>query len=251
MTIRPDKPPQFSVYAVADFPHIDPGDNIVDPIVSTTRSLIQNGDVVCVASKIVSLSENRLVDLTTVTPSPVAKELHAQIPRKDLRTVEVILEQTGEPDGSKVEIVDNWIGGTLPNGLRATSAGVDKFGHDTVILLPTDADASARQIGEAVMEAHGLAKVGVIITDSDGRSDRHGATQIAIGSFGFDPIRRIETTDELGRHDTSEETLCDFISASAGIVMGQRNTGRPVVICRGVDYTFDSTASMARDAFLQ
>ena len=58
-----------------------------------------------------------------------------------------MIDETGQPDGWKIELGDNYIGGWLPNGLRLTSAGIDKNGPEEVILLPKDPDASAKAIG--------------------------------------------------------------------------------------------------------
>jgi F420-0:gamma-glutamyl ligase len=73
----------------------------------------------------------------------------------------------------------------------------------------------------------------VIITGSDGRVDKLGATQIAVGVHGIPPLRR---------GGEAEETLCDMIAAAAGIVMGQRDAGCPAALVRGVDYSFDADA---------
>jgi len=124
-----------------------------------------------------------------------------------------------------------------------TSSGVDKNGPEEVILLPEDADASARVIGKTILEATGI-NVGVIITDSDGRIDKKGATQIAIGIYGLPPIRSTETIDETGKPKVSEETVCDMLAASAALIMGQRGTNKPAVLIRGYDYKFDKNSSI-------
>ncbi|MGH3867023.1 MAG: coenzyme F420-0:L-glutamate ligase [Pseudonocardiaceae bacterium] len=63
----------FSVFSVESFPTIREGDSITALILSVLdeqdRHLL-DGDIVVVASKIVSISEKRYVDLATVTPSP-------------------------------------------------------------------------------------------------------------------------------------------------------------------------------------
>lgn len=41
-----------------------------------------------------------------------------------------------------------------------------------------------------------------------------------------------------------EETLCDMIAASAGLVMGQRGTGIPAVIIKGIEYEWSETTNI-------
>jgi len=55
---------------------------------------------------------------------------------------------------------------------------------------------------------------------------------ISIGAAGVSPLR---TTEHGGKRQ--EETLTDLIAAAAGIILGQRGRGVPVVILRGINYT--------------
>ena len=72
-----------------------------------------------------------------------------------------------------------------------------------------------------------------------------------MGVFGLPPIRSTEAPNAEGKAaKKSEETLCDFVAAAAGIIMGQRGTGRPLAICRGVEFEYDAKTTMS-DALLQ
>lgn len=118
----------------------------------------------------------------------------------------------------------------MPNGLFLTSAGVDKIDDEKAILLPEFPDTSARKIALTLTTAFGV-PVSVVITDSDGRPDKKGATQVAIGVYGLTPMR-------------STETLCDMVAAAAGLEMGQRDAGVPVAIVSGLKYQFDTNAKI-------
>lgn len=242
---------RISIEAVPNMPHIQEGDNVGEVIVTTARAeglSFEEGDVLCVASKAVSLAEGRLVALDTVTVGDVAQELHERIPRKDSRTLQLIIDATGADDVSRLDFNDNYIAGWLPNGNRLTSAGVDKMGPEHVILLPEDPDESARTIGATILEATGI-NVAVIITDSDGRVEKRGATQVAIGVYGIPPLRVTEHAEN-GEVKRNEETTCDMLAASAGLIMGQRGANKPAVLIRGYEYRFDKTATIA-DALVQ
>ena len=86
--------------------------------------------------------------------------------------------------------------------------------------------------------------VAIIITDSEGRPDKRGSAQIAIGAYGIPPLRVSETEVDGGKIKRSEETICDMLAASAALLMGQRGFNRPVVRINGFDYKFDVDANI-------
>ncbi|NBI06446.1 coenzyme F420-0:L-glutamate ligase [Senegalia massiliensis] len=229
----------INLQTILNFPIINEGDIISDIImdcIKYNKITLQNNDILCVASKIVSIAESRILSLESIIPSPLAYEIHKKVPRKDPRIIQQIINETGAADGSRVEVSDNYIGAWLPNGMRLTSAGIDKFSEDKIILLPINPDESAKNIGEKILNKLGI-NVAVIITDSDGRIEKRGATQIAIGIYGLDPLR---TTSFNGK--IIEETICDMFAASAGILMGQRGNNKPVVIISGYEFDFNQSS---------
>jgi len=237
---------KITIEAVPGVPYIDEGDDVGEVLVNSAKAegfSFKEGDVLCVASKAVSLAEGRLVALDTVTVGDVAKELHERIPRKDPRTLQLIIDATGAGDLSRLDLDDNYAAGWLPNGNRLTSAGVDKMGPEHVILLPEDPDESARAIGQSILNNFNV-RVAVVVTDSDGRVEKAGSTQVAIGLYGLPALRRSASTDETGVVKYADETLCDLVAASAAILMGQRGTNRPAVVVRGVAFEFDEASEI-------
>lgn len=232
---------RVTIETVPNIPYIESGQEIGDILLNAIKSAgitLEENDIMCVASKAVSISEQRQVNLNDVGVSEVASKIHEQVPRKDPRTIQLMIDETGKPDGSRLAIQGNYICGWLPNGLRLTSAGVDKMSAESVILLPENSDESAKRIGQRILEATGI-NVGIIITDSDGREDKKGATQLAIGVYGVPPLRITESVSDEGKTQVAEETLCDMVAASAALIMGQRGTHKPAVLIRGIDYEFN------------
>ena len=111
------------------------------------------------------------------------------MPRKDPRLIQVIIDQTQDPTGKKLQIENNFIGAFLPNGLFLTSGGVDKYHDNIVLTLPHNCDKIARNISVRIQQELGI-KLTVIITDSDGRIDKVGATQVAVGLYGISGLRK-------------------------------------------------------------
>lgn len=237
---------RITIETLPNIPYIESGQEIGDVLLTAIDSAgiqLEENDIMCVASKAVSIAEKRQVNLKDVKISEVAAGIHEQVPRKDPRTIQLMIDETGSPDGSRLKIQGNYIAGWLPNGLRLTSAGVDKMSAETVILLPENSDESAKRIGQRILEVTGI-NVGIIITDSDGREDKMGATQLAIGVYGVPPLRVTESVSAEGITQRAEETLCDMIAASAALIMGQRGTNKPAVLIRGHEYEFDEQAKI-------
>ena len=77
-------------------PLVEPGDSLPDILENALKNnklTIQENDILVLAQKIVSKAENRLVNLTTVTPSAQASEI-AQKTEKDPRLIELILNES-------------------------------------------------------------------------------------------------------------------------------------------------------------
>lgn len=189
-------------------------------------------------------SRGRDIALSNVKPSELANEIHQKIPRKDPRIIQKMIDETGDPTGNKLDInIENqYIGAWLPNGMRLTSAGIDKIDSNHVMLLPENPDLSAKKISEIVQQKLNV-RVGVIITDSDGRIEKLGSTQIAIGLYGIPALRVSESVDPAtGKIKKSEETFCDLLAATAALIMGQRGTNKPIVRISGIDYIFNESS---------
>lgn len=234
----------ITIEALHNFPKIERKCNLSAEIIRTIKNEefnIRDNDILCIASKLISKSEGLFVDLKSINPSQLALCLHQQIPRKDPRLIQIIIDQTSDKSGKKLQISKNFIGGWLPNGLFLTSAGVDKIDAGTAIVLPKNCDEIAKRISDDIFDQLKV-RVAIIITDSDGRIDKKGATQVAIGLYGVSGLRKSQYQDK-----TNVETICDMLVASAGLLMGQKGKMLPIVKIHGIDYTFDKFATI-RDA---
>ena len=234
----------ITIEALHNFPKIEKKCNLSAEIIKTIQKeafTIHNNDILCIASKLISKSEGLFVDLKSINPSQLALRLHQQIPRKDPRLIQIIIDQTSDKSGKKLQISKNFIGGGLPNGLFLTSAGVDKIDAGTAIVLPKNCDEIAKRISDDIFDQLKV-RVAIIITDSDGRIDKKGATQVAIGLYGVSGLRKSQYQDK-----TNVETICDMLAASAGLLMGQTGKMLPIVKIHGIDYVFDKSATI-RDA---
>jgi coenzyme F420-0:L-glutamate ligase/coenzyme F420-1:gamma-L-glutamate ligase len=220
------------------FPLVQPGDDLAQLIITSLGDnglLLEEGDVLVIAQKIVSKAEGRYVRLADVTVGPEALALAAQAD-KDPRQVELILRESTEVIRVRpgVIIVEH------RNGYVHANAGIDKsnISNDRddpqVLLLPEDPDRSAQALRQALAQRAEVAPQ-VIINDSMGRAWRNGTVGLAIGTAGLAPVNnQIGEQDLFGNVlEVTEPAVADELAAGASLVMGQAAQACPVVLARG------------------
>jgi len=184
------------------------GDDLADHLLPVVE--LTDGDVVCVTSKVVSKAEGRVV--VGDRAEAVVRETRRLVARR-----------------GSLSIVVNRL------GLTMAAAGVDASnvepGH--VLLLPEDPDATARALRSAIGHRAGV-NIGVLVTDTAGRTWREGQTDIAVGAAG---IRVLD--DHAGRVDPYGNSLtvtapavADELAAAAELASGKLGR-RPFVVVRG------------------
>lgn len=236
---------RLTLTAVSGIPIVGPGDDLAQIVVDRLRHDAiepQSGDVIVVASKLISRIEGRFVDLGTMSVSPRAAEVAARV-ALDPRLVELVLSETLEISRTApgVLIVKNRLGITCAN------AGVDLSNARPLdatpgsgpwaLRLPDSPDASADRLRRAIHEQT-RATVGVIISDSVGRPFRLGSVGVAIGIAGlpalFDQKGRVDLFGMRLEHTVT--ALADQIAAAADLVAGQAAERRGVVLVRGLTF---------------
>jgi coenzyme F420-0:L-glutamate ligase/coenzyme F420-1:gamma-L-glutamate ligase len=213
-------PARLTILPVTGLPEINAGADLAAIVAEAALAGpgLLDGDIVVITSKIVSKAEDRVV----------RGDREAAIRAETVRVV----ARRGPTTISQTR-----------HGLVLAAAGVDESNTEpgTLVLLPTDPDASAEALRKGIGERTGV-RLGVIITDTMGRPWRAGQTDTAIGAAGVVPLR-----DHRGQSDTFGNTLevtvaavADEIAAAADLVK-EKTTGVPVAIVRGLpDLVTDS-----------
>ncbi len=222
---------------LAGIPLIQPGDDLVAIITQAVQragKVLQDGDILVLAQKIVSKAEGRLVNLATVEPSVRALQL-AQQCGKDPRLVELNLQESNAVLRVRLGtmIVEHRLGFVCAN------AGIDhsNVAEEWVLLLPENPDASAQEIRKKLEDASGV-KLGVMIIDSHGRAWRLGIIGVAIGLAGVPGLEDLRGKKDLFGYTLriTEVGVADELAAAASLVMGQADEMTPVVHVRGFNY---------------
>jgi coenzyme F420-0:L-glutamate ligase/coenzyme F420-1:gamma-L-glutamate ligase len=217
----------LEVLPVTGLPEIGPGDDLAGLLADALPDP-SDADCVVVTQKLVSKSENRLVEVDPNDPTshkPVVERESVRILR---RRGDLIISETS-------------------HGFVCANAGVDQSSSGAegrVLVLPADPDASARRVRHRCAELG--VDVAVIVSDTFGRPWREGQTDVAIGVAGIEPLLSyIGETDPHG-HEFRVQELCvaDELAAAAELVKG--NTSRmPVGVIRGYPWESVDGATMA------
>jgi coenzyme F420-0:L-glutamate ligase/coenzyme F420-1:gamma-L-glutamate ligase len=207
---------------------VRPGDDLAELIAGHAELI--DGDVVVVTQKIVSKAEGRLVAVDPEDPLSHKQLVLDEAVRILRRRGELIMTETR-------------------HGFICANAGVDLSNVERgwAALLPLDSDLSARRVRDGLRRRTGC-QVGVIVSDTFGRTWRRGVTDVAIGIAGVAAVVDLRgTTDAYGRElAVTEVCVADELAGAAELVMG-KSSGVPVAIVRGVDPAWLRESSVASE----
>jgi coenzyme F420-0:L-glutamate ligase/coenzyme F420-1:gamma-L-glutamate ligase len=214
--------------ALPGIPEVRPGDDLAHLLRCAAARVggLKAGDVLCIAHKVVSKAENRVVALAGVHPGSQALEW-AQAWEKDARMLQVVLDEAAEV----VRAESGRLICRTRHGFVCANAGVDRSnagGEDLAVLLPLDPDASAR----ALRAALGCA---IVVTDSFGRPWRVGQSEIAVGCAGLVPVEDWRGRDDRdGREMHATVIAVADQAAAAADLARSKDAGEPAVRLRGL-----------------
>jgi coenzyme F420-0:L-glutamate ligase / coenzyme F420-1:gamma-L-glutamate ligase len=244
---------EIRILGIDGMPEVAPGDDLavlVGDGIAASGERLQSGDIVVVTHKIVSKAEGQVVDLRTITPSPLAIEFGERWD-KDPRKIEMVLREARRI----VRMHNGLIIAETAHGLVCANAGVDasNASPDTVVLLPRDPDASAANLREALRQRFILddEALAVVISDSFGRPWRNGIVNVAIGVSGMAPLADYRGLTDPAGYELSASILAvaDEVASAAELVMHKLD-GRPVVIVRGYRAPLPGEPGLGRDLIM-
>ncbi|MEV8505231.1 coenzyme F420-0:L-glutamate ligase [Actinoplanes sp. NPDC051475] len=193
------------------------GDDLAE-LITRNAPWLRDGDVLVVTSKIVSKAEGRLVEVPADGPereAARAQTLAAETRRVVARRGPTAIVQTH-------------------HGFVMAAAGIDASNVDKthLVLLPESPDESARRL-RAALAARGL-HVGVIVSDTMGRTWRNGLTDVALGAAGIEPFRdhRGEIDPYGNELSLTQMAVIDELAAAGELVKGKCDQV-PVAVVRG------------------
>jgi coenzyme F420-0:L-glutamate ligase len=184
-------------------------ENLINFILKYIKNLKENS-VLVVTSKIVALSEGRVVQCKN-------KQQKIELIKKESKFA------------IKTKIV--WL--TFKDGMMLANAGVDESNaNGKIILLPKDSFQSAEILRKKIMKNFGLKNLGVLITDSRIMPLRAGVVGLALGYAGFQGIKNnIGKKDIFGKIlKMSKTDIADGLATSAVLCMGEADEQQPLAV---------------------
>lgn len=198
---------------------LPPKDDLQD-LLNAIKFLKENS-VVTVTSKVVSIGEGRCV-------------LIEKYPNKDKLVVmetDKYLPRNVVPHGLVMH--------TIKNDIFVASAGIDESnGNGFYILWPKNPQESAKDIWKYLRKKFKINNLGVIITDSRLIPLKRGVVGIAIGFFGFNPIRDYRGRKDIFGREFKMETsnIPDSLATAAVLEMGEGAEQTPLAIITDIPY---------------
>ena len=237
---------EIHIIGLTGIPEIIEGDelgNLISTEIKKQHLTLNEGDILVVTQKVISKAEGRIIDLKEIEPSQMAIQLASDY-EKDPRHVEVVLRES-----KRIVRMDRGvIISETHHGFICANAGVDSSNNidlAKVSLLPENPDASASNIRMSIHMELGV-EVGVIISDTFGRPWREGATNIAIGVSGINPLKDYRGQSDLAGYSLKTTTIAiaDELAAASELVMSKLDRV-PVAIIKGYHYNSSDTGISA------
>jgi len=222
-------------------PVIEMGQDLLEVFRSSFAGELRERSIVCVTSKVVSLEQRRVVDLSKIEVSPEARTMRKLKYSKDIERypglAELILRESDRVyEGHYVYL-------TLKDGTFMANAGIDLSnvpaeGH--AILWPDDPFGWAQRFRDRLRSAYRLEQVGVLVTDSRCTPLRRGVIGLAMAYSGFEGIEsQVGRADLFGRKlQFTEKAVADDLSCAAVLVMGESGESTPFAVVEDAPVTF-------------
>jgi len=234
--------------ALTNIPFIEPGDNLVEIICNNLEENNQDvheNDVFVIAQKIISKSEDRYIDINKIEISREAQDLATKLKRHP-GLIQCVLNESKKIISIEkgVLIVEHNLGYINVNaGVDFSNIPDDK---NLALLLPTNPSKSANEIQKRLSKKLNK-NISIIISDSMTRPYRLGVTNFALASSNIQSLIDLSgTTDMYGKSlKHTEIAVADEIASAAGILMGQSDEMKPIILVKG----FDMNQYEINDAF--
>lgn len=198
---------------------LQPGGPSIFEVLDLALPPLAEGTVVAVASKIVAICEGRVVPREGANKDELIKQEASHY-----------LPSSSNPYGVALSVARHIL--VAAGGIDESNAG------DYYVLWPRDSYASANAIRTHLAQKHGVANLGVVITDSTTRPQQWGTTGIGIAYSGFAPLKNyIGTEDLFGRTlQYHQNNIMNGLAAAAALVMGEGSEQTPLAVIEEVAF---------------
>lgn len=199
-------------------PKVLPGTVSLEELINSSLLELHEGSILAITSKIVSLCENRVEDMTAHTKEELVRQ---------------------ESDRYTTAIGPYNFRFTIMNNTLIPAAGIDESNSgEYYVLWPRDPQGSANRIRQYLTERYGVRRVGIVITDSTSMIMRRGTVGIALAHSGFAALHSyIGQPDLFGRpFVASVANVASGLAAAAVTVMGEGSEQTPLAVIADANF---------------
>jgi len=202
--------------------------NEIRKLVKENGISLNEGDILVISSKYISISQGRILDHNSIKLSEKANELSGKFS---------ISRKLSEAIVRESDVVFGGVSGfviTSSNNIMAPNAGIDKSNSQgKLILYPNDPYQVAEQIKRKFFLDYHI-HVGIIIVDSRLMPARIGTSGVAIACSGIEPVSDRRATKDLDGNvlKVTFQATADNLASIANHKMGEGDELLPMAIIR-------------------
>lgn len=225
--------------------------NVLKTCLPKNKINLRERDILIISSKIIALSQGRIVDLTKIKPSAKAKYLAKKLaPSRfnDSRLIQLIINEAQKIFPGKMILA-------LKNNILIPNAGIDLSNapKNHAILWPQNPWQTARNLFKEIKKQFRVKHLGLVIADSNCHPLRRGTIGLAVSWAGFEGI-----SDQRGKKDlfgkklkVTAKAAADNLASSALLLMGEAAEKTPMVLIRNAPVKFTGHEERERDFFVE
>jgi F420-0:gamma-glutamyl ligase len=190
-------------------------------VIKLTIDKIAESSILVITSKVVSLWENRIIQM------------------RDVKSKDELIKKEAEKYLDRALVPGSKLIHTIKNNLLIPSAGIDESkANGYYILWPERPKESAKKIHSELKTHFRLKNFGVIVSDSHTIPLRRGVIGISLSHFGFEPLKDYRDVKELKdkNYSITQGNLADALAAAAVAVMGEGNEQTPLAIISDIPF---------------
>ena len=209
--------------------------------------MIENGDVLVISSKFISISQGRVLKINSSKVSNRARQISKKFNSNE-KFMEIVFRESDEILGGVSGFVMS-----STDGILAPNAGIDKSNSKgtEIILYPIEPYKFAEELKRKIFLEFNL-HIGVIIVDSRLMPARIGTTGVAIACSGLEPTEDLRGKKDLDGNPlkVTFQATADNLASIANYKMGEGDDLKPITIIRNSECKLTDRKIMSKEMII-
>ena len=216
-------------------------------IFHNNKMMTENGDVLVISSKFISISQGRVLKINSSKVSNRARQISKKFNSNE-KFMEIVFRESDEILGGVSGFVMS-----STDGILAPNAGIDKSNSKgtEIILYPIEPYKFAEELKRKIFLEFNL-HIGVIIVDSRLMPARIGTTGVTIACAGLEPTRDLRGENDLNGNPlkVTFQATADNLASIANHKMGEGDDLKPITIIRNSECKLTDRKIMSKEMII-